>query len=1041
MNDDASNARVHIEELLAHSSWVRALATNLVADAATADDVVQETWLAALKHPPKGGQPVRPWLGRVVRNFAKQWRRGERRREAREADTAPTSRAVPSPDVLVERIETQRLLAGLVVALDEPYRTTVILRYDEGLTAAEIAKRQGIPAGTVRWRLKVGLDALRAKLDERHGGDRRAWCALLLPLAVREPARTSVVAALGKGVLAMNAFGKSLVAALVLGVIVLLLFVAGIVPRSLVPFGRTAEQPVAVTFRPMASSSAPATARELAAGPATPAPARATEAMADTKPTERAPAAVAHVEARLVDEAGIPIRGVVVRADPEPAIAGATSGDGGRVAFDLTPPIDPWNATFRASRVGRATRTVDASLRTGRTTWLGDVVLGPGGALSGRVVDASGGGISDARVFLGEVDAPKEALEDRRRIADAGQEGGPVATTAVDGTFVLDGAPAGFVRVWASANGWTPGYTPPIEVREAQESAGVEIMLEKASADGFIDGIVVAPDDSPIAYAPMTFHYRSMFGGSGSGSFDAGADGRFRLRLSRIEPHDLTAGDPTGVFATVAVHGVAPGTHDLVLRLTEPRTVDLEVHDRDGAPVERYSVATFNPDHTALFHANPPTHHAVGRDRVRLLAERFIVEIDADGFELGTLGPFEPDSVPAPLSCVLERVPGVRGVVIAGGSPVADATVALYEAANERVEHNGFPVRMQPQAAVSARTGRDGRFVLTLRKDGRFFLRAEAAGFAPSEIGPLALDHRVGSRDLEIGLDAGGAIEGLVKAAAPRRAEGTIVGISRGDGHAVTQRVGPDGRFRFDRLTPGRFLVAPRESEIVDSRTETRTSSGTAPEPPTNCLVERGQTTRFDIDLGGSAEGRRRIRGLLTIDGRAPAGWKAMCIPARRDVIESSVRDVIDGSASSAMLDPHGEFTLEGVPSEACRLLVAGPAEEANGMRILDSIDASSADATWRLDLRMGRLEGDAPPASAASFPAFIHVWVRGETLFCLTPVQPDANGHFSIARVPAGRGRIVRFDPQTATDDPREWPTVAEVDVPVAGVATVTLR
>ena len=43
--------------------------------------------------------------------------------------------------------------AAALTALDEPFRTTVIRRYLDGQSAADIAKALGIPAGTVRWRL------------------------------------------------------------------------------------------------------------------------------------------------------------------------------------------------------------------------------------------------------------------------------------------------------------------------------------------------------------------------------------------------------------------------------------------------------------------------------------------------------------------------------------------------------------------------------------------------------------------------------------------------------------------------------------------------------------------------------------------------------------------------------------------------------------------------------------------------------------------------------------------------------------------------
>jgi protein-disulfide isomerase len=61
----------------------------------------------------------------------------------------------------------------------------VLLCYAQGIEPSEIARRQGIPAGTVRWRLKRGLDDVRAKLDTRYGNDRKAWVVVLGPLAAR----------------------------------------------------------------------------------------------------------------------------------------------------------------------------------------------------------------------------------------------------------------------------------------------------------------------------------------------------------------------------------------------------------------------------------------------------------------------------------------------------------------------------------------------------------------------------------------------------------------------------------------------------------------------------------------------------------------------------------------------------------------------------------------------------------------------------------------------------------------------------------------
>lgn len=209
-------AGTDLPALLAHAAWVRRLAGCLVRDDALADDLTQETFMAALRHPPTAELPPRPWLGQVVRNLVRMRARGERRRGAREeAVAADPADPVESPEQLVARAQAQQSLASLVVGLAEPYRATVLLRFYEGLSAADIAARQGVPAGTVRWRLKTALDRLRTELDRSHSGDRRAWQLALAPLGAwpTEPQGPGVLSSLTRakgGLLA-----KSLISAAV----------------------------------------------------------------------------------------------------------------------------------------------------------------------------------------------------------------------------------------------------------------------------------------------------------------------------------------------------------------------------------------------------------------------------------------------------------------------------------------------------------------------------------------------------------------------------------------------------------------------------------------------------------------------------------------------------------------------------------------------------------------------------------------------------------------------------------------------------------
>src|SRR4051812_41606245 len=170
------------EQLMAEMGWVRRLARALVKDDAIADDVAQDTWLVATEQHPDVDRPLRPWLARVVSNLVRTRRRGDSRREDRHAAIVD-DRAVPTPAELVERVELQRAVAEELLALAEPYRSTVLLHFIEDYSSADIARRLGIPSGTVRRRLKVGLDHLRDGLRKRTDRPKRGWLAALVPLA------------------------------------------------------------------------------------------------------------------------------------------------------------------------------------------------------------------------------------------------------------------------------------------------------------------------------------------------------------------------------------------------------------------------------------------------------------------------------------------------------------------------------------------------------------------------------------------------------------------------------------------------------------------------------------------------------------------------------------------------------------------------------------------------------------------------------------------------------------------------------------------
>src|SRR6185503_18245373 len=107
---------------------LQALARSLVHGDADADDLLQETAIAAMEHPPKDDRPARPWLATVLRNRWRMDRRSRARREAREAALGLDVDDRASTPEALDRARTLERLASALVALEEPYRDVVIRR-------------------------------------------------------------------------------------------------------------------------------------------------------------------------------------------------------------------------------------------------------------------------------------------------------------------------------------------------------------------------------------------------------------------------------------------------------------------------------------------------------------------------------------------------------------------------------------------------------------------------------------------------------------------------------------------------------------------------------------------------------------------------------------------------------------------------------------------------------------------------------------------------------------------------------------------------
>ncbi len=172
-----------LQAFFAQEAWLLRLARRLVHDDAAAQDLVQETWLATLRCPPRDRSQPRAWLAVVAKRLAAGQRR--RRRPVEDIAVRECASEVVGPDWAEIRFETGTQLRHAVESLAPKLRRVVILRFQESLSTPEIARLIGVSERTVGGRLKRALEQIRYRLDSEVEGcdlDGPCWAILLAPL-------------------------------------------------------------------------------------------------------------------------------------------------------------------------------------------------------------------------------------------------------------------------------------------------------------------------------------------------------------------------------------------------------------------------------------------------------------------------------------------------------------------------------------------------------------------------------------------------------------------------------------------------------------------------------------------------------------------------------------------------------------------------------------------------------------------------------------------------------------------------------------------
>jgi RNA polymerase sigma-70 factor (ECF subfamily) len=159
-----------------HGGAAYSLAYRIVGDTKAAEDVTQEAFLSIWRS--KAGYDrargsVRGWVLGIVRNRAIDLlRRDSGPVPQLDHDDEAALEARPAPeltDVEAIRRETARQVRGVLAGLPREQSQVIELAYFGGFSHAEIASIVGAPLGTVKGRMRLGLERIRATMAEGLG--------------------------------------------------------------------------------------------------------------------------------------------------------------------------------------------------------------------------------------------------------------------------------------------------------------------------------------------------------------------------------------------------------------------------------------------------------------------------------------------------------------------------------------------------------------------------------------------------------------------------------------------------------------------------------------------------------------------------------------------------------------------------------------------------------------------------------------------------------------------------------------------------------
>lgn len=152
--------------------WIYSLAFSIVKNQADAEEVTQEVFLTVWKKAPDFSESrgsVRAWLAVMTRHLAIDRTRGRQFKESIRSDSGDALENHITDTPAVATIQSSldgNYIGQAMQLLEEPQRRVLYMSYYEGYSHSEIAQRLDLPVGTVKSRIRSGVNRLRGLLEE-----------------------------------------------------------------------------------------------------------------------------------------------------------------------------------------------------------------------------------------------------------------------------------------------------------------------------------------------------------------------------------------------------------------------------------------------------------------------------------------------------------------------------------------------------------------------------------------------------------------------------------------------------------------------------------------------------------------------------------------------------------------------------------------------------------------------------------------------------------------------------------------------------------